>query len=282
VVSLSVRGKGRRGGHGSGFAVTPDGYVLTNHHVVDGAVEIRVLTATGETLGARLVGSDPASDLAMVRLAAGTSIPFASLDGELRARPGQLAVAIGSPLGFDATVSAGVVSAIGRHINGRDSLIDDVIQHTAPLNPGNSGGPLTDSRGRVLGVNTAMISRSQGLGFAIPASTATWVVSQLLAHGTVRRSTLGITARDRPISPRDRRALEIEQHRAVEILGIERRSPAQAAGLRVADLVLTYDGHRVESIRELLRLLRDWPRTKPARVDIARDGTIKTVTIYPS
>lgn len=281
VVSLSVRGRGRRGGHGSGFAVTPDGYVLTNHHVIEGALEVKALASGGEILPAQIVGSDPATDLALVRVSG--SLPFAELDGERLARPGQLAVAIGSPFGFDATVSAGVISAVGRHLTGaRRTLIDDVIQHTAPLNPGNSGGPLADSRGRILGVNTASITRSQGLGFAVTASTAAWVVGELLARGEVRRSTLGIAARDRPIAPKDRRALGIDQLRGVEIMRVDRRTAAQAAGIRVGDVILRFDGQRVESVSRLLRLLRNWPRGKPTDVEIARDSVVKILMILPS
>lgn len=281
VVSLSVTAGRGRGGHGSGFLVTPDGYVLTNHHVIDGGVEITALVPDGRSIAAIPVGSDPVTDLALVRIAA-SSMPFAGLDSEVSARPGQLAVAIGSPLGFDSTVSAGVVSAIGRHLAGPGSLIDDLIQHTAPLNPGNSGGPLADSRARILGVNTAAIMRSQGLGFAVPAATASWVVGELLARGEVRRSTLGVAVRNRPLPQRDRETLGLEQRSAVEILRVDHRTPALAAGLRPGDLLLSFAGVAVESVTTLARLMREWPRGKLAEIDVARGGVIKVLAIIPA
>ena len=280
VVSLSVRGRG--GGHGSGFLVTPDGYALTNHHVIDGAASVAALVPDGRSIAATVVGSDPVTDLALVRVAA-TSLPFAALDGDIAARPGQLAVAIGSPLGFDSTVSAGVVSGIGRHLAARRGpIIDDLIQHTAPLNPGNSGGPLADSRGRILGVNTAAIIPSQGLGFAVPVSTAAWVVGELLARGEVRRSTLGVTVRNRPLPARDRESLGVDQTSAVEILRVDRRTPALAAGLRSGDLLLRFDGAVIDSISTLARQLREWPRGKLASIDIARDGVVRVITVIPA
>jgi S1-C subfamily serine protease len=278
AVSLSVR----RGGHGSGFAVTPDGYVLTNEHVVSGAGQLQALLADGSTVSGRVVGGDAATDLALVRIEA-SSLPYAALDGGLEARPGQLAIAIGSPLGFDATVSAGVVSAVGRRLGGRrGSLIENVIQHTAPLNPGNSGGPLADSRGRVLGVNTAMIRRGQGIGFAVPVATAAWVVGELLARGRVRRGVLGIGARTRPLPARLRRELAIEQPAAAEVLGVERRSAAQAAGLRRGDLILSFGELPISSVAALQAGLRDWPPGKPVDLRFVRDGEVRVATAFPA
>ena len=200
VVSLEV-GSGRGGGAGSGFVVTPDGYVMTNSHVVAGGRAIRVRAATGETVPASVVGDDPGTDLALVKIDA--ALPYLAVDGAVSPRVGQLAVAIGNPLGFESTVSTGVVSALGRSLRGRGNrLIDGVVQHTAPLNPGNSGGPLLDTSGRVLGVNTAIIARSQGLGFAIAVETAGWVLGQLLQHGRVRRAWLGIGEHRRPLDRR--------------------------------------------------------------------------------
>src|SRR5262247_3906992 len=183
------RGPNGAGGSGSGVVITPDGYALTNDHVVAASANaVHVALPDGRTLGARLVGRDPATDLALLQVE-GSALPFAHLEAERVARPGQLAVAIGNPLGFDSTVTAGIVSATGRalrSVHGR--LIESVIQHTAPLNPGNSGGPLLDSTGQVIGINTAIIAFAQGIGFAIPATTADFAVSQLLQHGRVRRS----------------------------------------------------------------------------------------------
>src|SRR5690606_34432148 len=192
----------------------------------------------GAELPARLLGADPASDLAVVRVA-GSSLPFVAVGGGVAARPGQLAIAIGNPLGFESTVTTGVVSALGRTLRARGGrLIDNVIQHTAPLNPGNSGGPLVDSAGRVLGVNTAMVSRTQAIGFAVPVATASWVVSELLARGRVRRAHLGVAAHTRPLDRRLARFHGVDQPSAVEIVEVTPRGPAAAAGLRDGDLIL--------------------------------------------
>ena len=193
VIGLAA-GEGGRGGSGSGFLVTPDGYGLTNSHVVGDRAGLTATTADGDRLDAQVIGDDPATDLALVRLAA-RDLPFAPLGDSDALRVGQLLIAIGSPFGFQSTVSTGVVSALNRTMRGEEGrLIENIIQHSAPLNPGNSGGPLVDSRGRVVGINTAVIAMAQGLGFAVPANTARWVIGELLSHGRVRRLHLGITA----------------------------------------------------------------------------------------
>jgi S1-C subfamily serine protease len=279
VVSLSMRGK--RSGEGSGFAVAPDGYLLTNHHVIDGAGAVKVRLPDGSQLAGQVVGSDPATDLALVRVDAG-SVPFLAVDAGAAARPGQLAIAIGSPLGFESTVTAGVVSAVGRTLRSRDGrLIDNVVQHTAPLNPGNSGGPLVDSRGRVLGVNTAMISRTQAIGFAIPVATAHWVVSQLIARGRVRRAWLGIGARTMPLDRRLARFHNLDQASAVEVTSVQARGPAAAAGLKDGDLLVRFAGREVASIDHLQGVLRDWPPGMPAPLDLVRGGRAIDVTAFP-
>ena len=289
VVSLEV-GKSRfGGGAGSGFVVTPDGYVMTNSHVVSGAKTIRVRAPSGETADGQVMGDDPATDLAVVRvdpaaLAPAASAPLAYLpiDGAITPRVGQLAVAIGNPLGFESTVSTGVISALGRSLRGRGNrLIDGVIQHTAPLNPGNSGGPLLDGAGRVLGVNTAIIARSQGIGFAIAVETAAWVLGELLAHGVVRRGWLGVGAIRRPL---DRR---LAYHHglgraAVEIQSVEPESPAAAAGLRDGDLLVRFGTARIEGIEDLHRALRSWPPATPAQVVVIRRGMRVMLAITPA
>ncbi len=284
VVSISVRskpGQPRRGGEGSGFLVAPDGYVLTNHHVVDAAPVLAARLADGSEHAAQVVGSDPATDLALVRIDGG-SLPFLAVDAGAAARPGQLAVAIGSPLGFESTVTAGVVSALGRTLRSRDGrLIDNVIQHTAPLNPGNSGGPLVDSRGRVLGVNTAMMSRTQAIGFAVPVATAAWVVAQLMARGKVRRAWLGIGARTMPLDRRLARFHDLEQASAVEVTQVAPRSPAAAAGLKDGDLLVRFGGTPVTGIDHLQALLRDWPPGMAAPLAIVRGGRAVDATAFP-
>src|SRR5438876_320694 len=194
VISVTGRGADGRGGGGSGFIVTPDGYAITNSHVVDDRPKLQAETAEGDRLRAEIVGDDPATDLAVVRLA-GTDLPYAQLGDSDALRVGQLVIAMGSPFGFQSTVSTGVVSALGRSMRARDGrLIENIVQHAAPINPGNSGGPLVDSRGLVVGINTAIIAMAQGLGFAIPSNTAEWVLQEILTHGGVRRRQLGIVA----------------------------------------------------------------------------------------
>jgi S1-C subfamily serine protease len=284
VVSIEVGGRSRGGGAGSGFIVTPDGYVMTNSHVVSGQREIRVRTPAGETTEGQVMGDDPATDLALVRVdsaALGRPVPFLAIEGERSPRVGQLAVAIGNPLGFESTVSTGVVSALGRSLRGKGGrLIDNVIQHTAPLNPGNSGGPLLDGRGRVLGVNTAIIMRSQGIGFAIAVETAAWVLGQLLQHGQVRRSWLGLGAIRRPL---DRRLAYTHGlgKTAVEVQSVESNSPASRAGLRDGDLIVRFADSPIGSIDELHRLLRSWPAGQKAELAVIRRGARLALEITP-
>ena len=284
VVSLEIQGKRGPAGAGSGFVVTPDGYVMTNSHVVANGHAIRVRTSTGETVTGRTVGDDPATDLALVRVdpaALGTSA-YLPVDGTLSPKVGQLAVAIGNPLGFESTVSTGVVSALGRSLRGRTNrLIDGVIQHTAPLNPGNSGGPLLDARGRVLGVNTAIIARSQGLGFAIAVETAAWVLGQLLAHGKVRRAWLGIGAARRPL---DRRLAYTHGlgKSAVEVQSVEKGSPAARAGLTDGDLIVSLDGVAITDIDLLHRALRDREAGKAIKLGLVRRGARVDLDITPT
>ncbi|MGE0546838.1 MAG: S1C family serine protease [Kofleriaceae bacterium] len=289
VVSLEL-GAGRRGprGAGSGFVVTPDGYVMTNSHVVSGARRINVRTPAGETAEGSLVGDDPATDLAVIRVEASALVgasaapaPYLAVDGRLSPRVGQLAVAIGNPLGFESTVSTGVVSALGRSLRSKSNrLIDGVIQHTAPLNPGNSGGPLLDGAGRVIGVNTAIIAGSQGLGFAIAVDTAAWVLGQIMQHGRVRRAWLGIGAIRRPL---DRR---LAYHHglgsaAVEVQSIEPASPASRAGLQDGDLVVKFGDTSIEGVDDLHRALRTWPAAVATTLVVIRRGARVEVEITP-
>jgi S1-C subfamily serine protease len=294
VVSLEVRSalKAKTGfgpeGAGSGFVVAPDGYVMTNSHVVAAGKDLRVRTATGDTLAAHVVGDDPATDLALVKIDAsgladiGVTPAFLAMDGARKSKPGQLVVAIGNPLGFESTVSTGVVSGLGRSLRGRTGrLIDGVIQHTAPLNPGNSGGPLLDARGRVIGVNTAIIARSQGIGFAVGVDTAAWVLGQLLAHGRVKRAWLGVGAIRRPL---DRR---LARHHAlgaaaVEVQSVEAKSPAARAGLEDGDLIVGFAGTTIEGVDDLHRALRDWPPGTAAALAVIRRGQRIEVAITPA
>jgi len=230
VVNIAVGDARGRRGAGSGVMVAPDGYLLTNNHVVERAESLTVSFTDGTEAAAELVGRDPATDLAVLR-ARGSGLPYAELGNSSRLQVGQLVIAIGNPLGFESSVSTGVVSALGRSLDSRNGrLIEGVIQHTAPLNPGNSGGALLDSRGRVTGINTAIIAMAQNLGFAIPVNTARWVLTQLLTRGRVLRGYLGISGRERPLDRRLVRHLDLATERGVEIMRAEKDSPADAAG----------------------------------------------------
>ncbi|HVO45006.1 MAG TPA: trypsin-like peptidase domain-containing protein [Steroidobacteraceae bacterium] len=279
VVSVRVRGdRQRRGGAGSGVVLAPDGYVITNEHVVRAAREMEVEFRDGRSVPADPVGTDPSTDLAVIRVRA-AGLPFADF-ASVAARTGQLAIAIGDPFGFQATVTAGVVSAVGRSLRARDGrLIENIIQHTAPLNPGNSGGALVDARGAIVGINTAIIAAAQGIGFAIPASTARWVVSQLIAQGRVRRGWLGVTARTRPLDRRRARALETQQSSGVEIMSCVPEGPADRAGLRVSDILLAGAGKPLRSIDDLQRLLGEHAPGTEVGLLFARGVARQSVTL---
>jgi S1-C subfamily serine protease len=257
-------------GAGSGVVITPDGYILTNNHVVHQAGRLQVTLTEGSTLPADLVGADPVTDLAVIR-ARSSLLPHAELGDSSRLRVGQLIIAIGNPLGFQSSVSAGVVSALGRSLRSMEGrLIENIVQHTAPLNPGNSGGPLTDSRGRVVGVNTAIIAMAQGIGFAIPANTARWVVSQLLCYGRVRRGFLGIAGRQRPLHRRMVRFYGLARDFAVEVASVDPQGPAKQAGLQEGDLIVAIEGQAVASVDDLHRFLSENPLERPVTLTVIR------------
>jgi S1-C subfamily serine protease len=259
-----------RGGAGSGVVVTPDGYLLTNEHVVQNVTQARVTFVDGRTVPAVLAGRDPATDLAVLRAQAG-ALPYAQLADGQRLRAGQLVVAVGNPFGFESTVSAGVISALGRSLRSRHGrLIEGVVQHSAALNPGNSGGPLVDARGRIAGINTAIIAMAQGIGFAVPAATAQWVLTEILTQGRVRRAWLGVAARDRPLDLRLVRALELTHGRAVEILSRESSGPAAQTELQPGDLIVAVNGEAVDGIDTLHRLLGRVPPGTELTLGIVR------------
>ena len=283
VVSVYVGGADEaeraRGGAGSGVVVTPDGYLLTNEHVVQKVSQARVTFVDGRSVPASVAGRDPATDLAVLRAQA-AALPYAQLAPEQRLRAGQLVVAVGNPFGFESTVSAGVVSALGRSLRSRQGrLIEGVVQHSAALNPGNSGGPLVDARGRVAGINTAIIAMAQGIGFAIPAATAQWVLTEILTQGRVRRAWLGVAARDRPLDVRLVRALELAGPRAVEILSRESAGPAAQADLQPGDLIVAVNGEPVDGIDTLHRLLGRVPPGSELRLQIVRRTQRLTVAL---
>ena len=286
VVSISIGAAGRAEefepmGAGSGFVITPDGYVLTNSHVVLDAPRIDVTFMNGDRRKAGLIGLDESTDLAVVCVDA-SGLPYASLGESAGLRVGQLVIAAGNPYGFQSTVSTGVVSALGRSLRTRQGrLIENIIQHTAPLNPGNSGGPLLDSRGRVIGINTAIIAMAQGIGFAIPADTARSVVSQLITKGRVTRSYLGIVGMRRPLDRRFVRFYRLAKDQAVEIVSMAADSPAAEAGLHRGDMVVALGGTGVSSVDEIFHVLADWPVGKPVTVGFLRGKDLKEVTVTP-
>lgn len=246
-----------RQGGGSGFVFTPDGLILTNSHVVHEATRISAALADGRHMPATLIGEDPASDLAVVRVDE-PGLVAAELGDSQKLRVGQIAIAIGAPYGFQSTVTAGVVSALGRSLRSYSGrLIDDVIQTDASLNPGNSGGPLVDSAGRVIGVNTATILPAQGICFAIGINTAKFVASRLLRDGRIRRSYVGISGQTVPVHRRVVRFYDLPKETGALVLALEENSPAKRAGLRQGDIIVALDGQAVAGVDDLHRLLTE-------------------------
>lgn len=282
---LTFRDDGRsfeREGGGSGAVIAPDGYILTNSHVVHNAREVSVRFTDGSIRSAEIVGEDPPTDLAALKVLA-SGLPYAQIGDSNTLKVGQLVIAVGNPLGLESTVSNGVVSSLGRairSISGR--LIENIIQHTAPLNPGSSGGPLVNTRGQVVGINTAIIAAAQGIGFAIPSNTASWVLSRLMTRGRVARSFLGIAGAPRPLSRRTIRALNLSAEQAVIILQVVNGGPADQAGLQVGDLVIRIGDRDVATMDDIYRFLTEWPAGKPVNVAILRLGQQHTIEVQPS
>jgi S1-C subfamily serine protease len=285
VVRLAVHGNdnGRsRGGTGSGVIVAPDGLILTNSHVAAPASRIDVTTADGQDLHARLVGDDPDTDLALIRVDEAVTLPAAPLGDSKRLKRGQLVIAIGNPLGFESTVTTGVVSALGRSLRSRNGrLIDDVIQTDAALNPGNSGGPLVSSHGEVVGINTAVIMGAQGICFAVAANTASFVLGELVRHGRVRRAFIGIAAQATAIPPLRRRAAGLTQDRAVMIATVEAGSAAAAAGLKPGDIIVGLDGATIAGADDLVRALTGDTIGHSVAFDVLRGTERLTLNVVP-
>lgn len=271
-----------RGGTGSGVLLTPDGYALTNSHVAAGRQQFTAVTEDGDRLDATIVGDDPHTDLALVRLAA-RELPFAELGDSDGLCVGQLVIAMGNPLGFRSTVSTGVVSATGRAMRGIGGrLIENIVQHTAPLNPGNSGGPLVDTRGRVVGVNTAIIAMAQGLGFAVPSNTAQWVVGELLAHGRVRRRWLGITGTTVALPRALVRRLDLVSDDAVEIIDLDPRGPAARAGVKRGDAIVAAAGRVITTVDDLSRIVAQAPAGETLELSIIRGERLLELNVEAS
>jgi S1-C subfamily serine protease len=291
VVALSVRKNlpstddPHRGGAGSGVVVAPDGLILTNSHVAGaagGSARIHVTTADGQDLRARLVGDDPDTDLALVRIDEAVTLPAAPLGDSKRLRRGQLVIAIGNPFGFESTVTTGVVSALGRSLRSRNGrLIDDVIQTDAALNPGNSGGPLVSSHGEVVGINTAVIMGAQGICFAVAANTANFVLGELVRHGRVRRAFIGIAAQQIALPRRLRHAAGLDQERAVTAGTVESDSPAARAGLRPGDIIIGLDDAHITGADDLVRALSGDKIGRTIALDVLRATERLTLVLVP-
>src|SRR3989449_2703622 len=281
------RGAGERPGQGSGFVFTPDGFVLTNSHVVHEATRMEVVIADGRRLAATLVGEDPETDLAVLRVSAGGGagdgpFPVAPLGDSEALRVGQLVIAIGNPLGFQSTVTAGVVSALGRSlrsVTGR--LIDDVIQTDAALNPGNSGGPLVTSRGEVIGVNTAVILPAQGICFAIAINTAKFVAGRLIRDGKIKRSYIGVAGQNVPLPRRLVRFHNLPGESGVMVVSTEPNSPAERADLREADVIVAYGDQPIAGIDDLHRLLTAEEIGSRAALTVLRRSEKLVLTVIP-
>jgi S1-C subfamily serine protease len=283
VVRVERPGGPGRGGMGSGVVISPDGLVLTNSHVVDGAKELRLTDIEGRNMEARLLGEDADTDLALLRAGAARNLPAATLGDSKRLRRGQLAVAIGNPLGFESTVTAGVISALGRSLRARTGrLIEDVIQTDAALNPGNSGGPLVNSRGEVIGINTAVIAGAQGICFAVASNTAQFVLSEILQHGRVRRAFIGVAGQTVAVSRRHARAAGIDNSFGAMITATEPDKPADVAGLMSYDVVVRLDGEPVTGVDDLIRLLNADRIGRSVSVDVLRRGQLRSFEVKPT
>jgi S1-C subfamily serine protease len=282
VVRVEPQAGGRPAGVGSGVVISPDGLVLTNSHVVQGRREARLALSDGRTVEARLLGDDPDTDLALLR-ATSDGLPWAELGDSKQLRRGQIAVAIGNPLGFESTVTAGVISALGRSLRGSTGrLIDDVIQTDAALNPGNSGGPLVSTRGEVIGINTAVIMGAQGICFAVASNTASFAVSELIRHGRVRRASIGVAGQTVPLPRRVAHAVGLETRSAVVVTGVEAETPAARAGIASGDVILALDGAPVTGVDDLVRLLHGGRIGALSVVKVLRKGEVQDLAVTPT
>jgi S1-C subfamily serine protease len=284
-IARSVRGRGyqreQMQGAGSGVLFTPDGFLVTNSHVARGAHRIVITLSDGRSFDGHLVGDDPHTDLAVVRVQA-SDLPMAQFGDSAQLRPGQLVVAIGNPLGFQATVTAGVISALGRSLRSQSGrLIENIIQTDAALNPGNSGGPLVNSRGEIIGINTAVIMPAQGICFAIPSNTVKWVVARLIRDGRIVRAFLGIQGQDRPIPRYLVRYHELPINRGVLVLGVEPQSPAERAGLAQGDIIIALGSAPIMGVDRLHRLLSEDVINRDIPLTILRDQEKLVLTVRP-
>jgi S1-C subfamily serine protease len=281
VVRVEPSVSGRGAGMGSGVVISPDGLVLTNSHVMQGTREARLTLSDGRVVTAQALGDDPDTDLALLR-ASSDGLPFAVLGDSKRLKRGQVAVAIGNPLGFESTVTAGIVSALGRSLRAQSGrLIEDVIQTDAALNPGNSGGALVSTKGEVIGINTAVIAGAQGICFAVASNTASFVVTELIRHGRVRRASIGVAGQTIPLPRRIAHAAGLTSRTGVVIVVVEEGSPAAEAGLEPGDVVLALDEDPIGGVDDLVRLLNGQRIDRRVELRIFRRGEVQTVSVTP-
>jgi S1-C subfamily serine protease len=282
VARIDVRRGGKDAGSGSGVIVSPDGLALTNSHVVQGAKTVLLTTLEGRRYQARVLGDDPDTDIALLRVDESVTLPAARLGDSGRLRRGQIAIAIGNPLGFDATVTTGVVSALGRSLQSRTGrMIEDVVQTDAALNPGNSGGPLVSSSGEVIGINTAVIMGAQGICFAVASNTANFVAGEIARHGRVRRASIGVAAATIPIPRRIALRLELAQTNGAQLIEIVQSGPAAQAGLLTGDIVIGLDGKTVTGVADLVRMLDADKINRAVSVDLIRRSERMRLWIGP-
>ena len=282
VVRIDLRRDGKSVGSGSGVIVSPDGLTLTNSHVVQGAKRVELATLDGRRFSARVLGDDPDTDLALLRVEENATLPAAKLGDSAKLRRGQIAIAIGNPLGFDATVTAGVVSALGRSLQSRTGrMIEDVVQTDAALNPGNSGGPLVSSAGEVIGINTAIIMGAQGICFAVASNTAHFVAGEIARHGRVRRSSIGVAAATMAIPRRIALRLDLAQATGAGLIALDQGGPAAQAGLLSGDIVIGLDGKPITGVSDLVRLLDADKINRAVSIDYLRRSERARLWIGP-
>ncbi|PJZ43220.1 serine protease [Leptospira kmetyi] len=278
VVHLKVGGN-RMGGAGSGFLISPDGFIVTNHHVVENATEINTEFQDGRNLKAMKIGEDPMTDIAVLKVTS-DQFPYLNFSNPSSVKVGQLAIAIGNPLGYESTVTAGVVSALGRSLRSRSGrLIEDVIQTDAALNPGNSGGPLVNSRGQLIGINTAIIPSAQGICFAVGSGTAEHVITRLMKDGFVKRGYLGIAGQNQTVPNRLKIFNKLDQNSGVLVVEIEQSSPAAESLLRKGDMILSLNDQVIHSIDDMHRALDESTIRKELPIRVLREGSLRTFRI---
>ncbi len=280
--SSSATSSDQLDGGGSGVILSPDGIILTNQHVIDQAEDITIRGFEGQNYSARVIGQDPDTDLAVLHAQTEETLSYAVLGDSTKLRAGQLVIAIGNPLGFESSVTTGVISAVGRSLRARNGrLIDDVLQTDAAINPGNSGGPLISSCGEVIGINTAIIARAYGIGFSVASNTVRSTLTELLQHGRVRRGFIGIAGQTLILPPHMMRDLGLTKAVALGVIDIQEQSPAVVAGLRQGDILVRIDNEEVSGVDGLLKILDSESIGKQSELMFYRDNKMYKTVVTP-